>query len=318
MKTGLVFGRFLVPHLGHQYLFDFAQNYADELWLIIVTRSTDPIAAELRLSWLKEMAPKAQIIQLNDENLAATQPDFGQAWEQTLRSTLPYVPDYLFASEEYGWTLAELLGMQYVPVNHAKTLVPISATLLRSDPMKYWQYLPPVVRPYFVKRVCIYGPESTGKTTLAIDLAQHYQTKFVEEYARGLLENKNGQCDYEDLEKIARGQRASEMALARQANRLLFSDTDLLTTTVWSNVLFGTCPEWLYEAANVMTYDLYLVTDIDVPWIDDNQRYLFDIRREFLDLCVQALEERNRPYVMISGTWEERFSKAVQAVEKLF
>jgi HTH-type transcriptional regulator, transcriptional repressor of NAD biosynthesis genes len=319
MKTGLVLGRFLPPHLGHQYLIDFAQNYVDELLLIVGTRPTDAITGELRLSWIREMAPKARVIHVNDETPEETHPQFWQRWEQTLHAALPYIPDYLFASEDYGWKLAELLGMQYIPVNHPRTLVPISATRLRSDPMQYWQYIPPVVRPYFVKRVCVYGPESTGKSTLAIDLARHFSTVFVEEYARGLLDFKNGRCDYDDIEKIARGHRASEEALARQANRVLFSDTDLLTTTIWSNVLFGTCPAWLSEAADTMTYDLYLVTDIDVPWVDDNQRFFSNQkqRQGFLALCIQALEQRNRSYMMIRGTWEERLANAIQAVENL-
>ena len=317
MKTGLVLGRFLPPHLGHQYLIDFARNYVDDLLLIVGTRPDDPIAGELRVAWIKEMAPDARVIHVNDENPAETHPQFWQIWEQTLRAALPYIPDYLFASEEYGWKLAELLGMQYIPVNHARTLVPISATLIRSDPMTYWQYIPPAVRPYFVKKVCIFGPESTGKSTLAIDLARHFSTIYVEEYARPLLDPKNGVCDYEDIDKIARGQRASEKALAKQANRVLFCDTDLLTTTIWSNVLFGTCPPWIYEAADAMTYDLYLVMNIDVPWVDDTQRYLADRRQEFFDLCIQVLEERNRPYIIISGSWEERFAQAVQVVEPL-
>ena len=91
----------------------------------------------------------------------------------------------------------------------------------------------------------------------------------------------------------------------------------LIRVGVWSNVLFGTCPAWIYAAADAASYDLYLVTDIDVPWVDDNQRFFSDIRQEFLDLCIQALEQRNRPYIMISGTWDQRLSKAIQAVEKL-
>ncbi|HEY7419020.1 MAG TPA: AAA family ATPase [Ktedonobacteraceae bacterium] len=318
MTTGLVLGRFIPPHLGHQYLIDFAQNYVDELLLVVGTRPTDVIDGELRLSWIKEMAPHARMIHVIDENPEETDPHYWQIWEQTLRAALPYIPDYIFASEDYGWKLAELLDMEYIPVNHPRTLVPISATLLRSNPIRYWQYIPPVVRPYYVKRVCIYGPESTGKSTLTIDLARHFQSVFVEEYARGLLDFKNGRCDdLEDIAKIARGQRASTQALARQANRVLFCDTDLLTTTVWSNVLFGSCPSWLYEAANAMTYDLYLVTDIDVPWVDDSQRFFSDRRAEFLSLCLQALEQRNRPYTLISGTWDERLAKAILAVENL-
>jgi HTH-type transcriptional regulator, transcriptional repressor of NAD biosynthesis genes len=318
MTSGLVLGRFIPPHLGHQYLIDFAQQYVDELLVVVGTRPTDTIAGELRLEWIKEMAPRAQVIHVNDENPEETHPQYWQIWEQTLRAALPSIPDFLFASEDYGWKLAELLDMTYIPVNHPRTLVPISATRLRSTPLHYWQYLPPVVRPYYVKRVCIYGPESTGKSTLTIDLARHFQTVFVEEYARGLLDFKDGRCDdLEDINRIARGHRASTEALARQANRVLFCDTDLLTTTVWSNALFGTCPTWLSTAADAMNYDLYLVTDIDVPWVDDNQRFFKDERQEFMALCLQALRERNRPYLMISGSWEERFARAIQAVENL-
>lgn len=318
MTSGLVLGRFIPPHLGHQYLIDFAQHYVDELLLVVGTRPTDEIDGTLRLAWIKEMAPNARVIHVNDENPEENDPHYWQIWEQTLRAALPYIPDYIFASEDYGWKLAELLGMEYIPVNHPRTLVPISATRLRSNPLRYWQYIPPVVRPYYVKRVCIYGPESTGKSTLTIDLARHFQTVFVEEYARGLLDFKNGRCDdLEDIARIARGHRASTHALARQANRVLFCDTDLLTTTVWSNALFGTCPAWLYQAADEMSYDLYLVTDVDVPWVDDQQRFFKDERQEFMERCLQALEQRHRPFIMISGSWEERLARAIQAVENL-
>ena len=316
MTTGLVLGRFLPPHLGHQYLIDFARNYADELLLVIVTRPDDPIAVELRVAWMKEMAPTERVIHVVDGSPAEAHPQFWQVWEQTLRAALPAIPDYLFAAEDDGRKLADLLEMEYVPVNQ-RTLVPISSALLRSDPLAYWRYIPPVVRPYFVKRVCIYGPESTGKTTLAANLARHFQTVYVEEYARPLLEPKNGTTDYEDFEKIARGQRASENAMAKQANRILFCDTDLLTTTVWSQMLFGTSPAWLNEAAEAMYYDLYLVMNIDVPWVDDSQRTLANRRQEFFDLCIRTLEERKRPYIIISGTWEERFTRAVEVVDPL-
>lgn len=295
-------------------MFDFAQNYVDELWLVIGTMDSDPIAGDVRLSWLQEMAPRAHLLHIN---LQEHDHFFSPTWAQALRTVLPFIPNYLFASADYGEQLAELLGMQYIPVNHSHNLVPITSAKLRSNPLSNWQYIPPCVRPYFIKRVCIYGPESTGKSTLARDLARHFQTVFVEEYARDLLAPKNGQCDYEDLEKIAVGQRASEEAMARQANKVLFCDTDLLTTTVWSNVLFNTCPAWLYAAADAMNYDLYLVTAIDVPWIDDQQRYLSAQRQEFFDLCIQALEQRHRPYIIINGSWEERLTKAINAVENL-
>src|SRR5205814_5917310 len=99
-------------------------------------------------------------------------------------------------------------------------LVPISGTLIRQDPIKHWEDLPEVVRPYFVKRVCVFGPESTGKSTLARDLARHFQTVYASEYARPLLDPQGGQCRPLDIPLIVRGQVATEDALARQANRV--------------------------------------------------------------------------------------------------
>ncbi len=232
--------------------------------------------------------------------------------------SLTHRTDYVFASEDYGDKLAEILGAQYIPVDKARSLVPISGTQVRQNAIANWDYLPSCVRPYFLRRVCIFGPESTGKSTLTSQLAAHYQTVYVSEYARGWLDSKNGIGDFEDISWIAQGQIASEDALARQANRVLFCDTDLITTTIWSDVLFGKCPEWIHTQANQRHYDLYLLLDVDVPWVDDSQRYLPHYREEFLALCVQALESRQRPYVLINGNWQERFEKACFAVDKLF
>ena len=139
--------------------------------------------------------------------------------------------------------------------------------------MQYWEMLPEVVRPHFLKRVCIFGPESTGKSTLARKLAQKFNTVYVREFARPLLDAQAGECFPENIPQIARGQVASEDALSQQANRVLICDTDVLTTTIWSDVLFGHTPDWVRELADARRYDLYLLNDVDVPWIDDGQRF---------------------------------------------
>ncbi|HEX6986124.1 MAG TPA: AAA family ATPase, partial [Planctomycetaceae bacterium] len=216
----------------------------------------------------------------------------------------------------YGQPLAELLGATFIPVDVAREAVPVSGTAIRDDPLRHWEYLPAPVRPYFVKRVCLFGPESTGKSRLARDLAAHFGTVWVPEFARGLLDRKAGRCDPEDIPLIARGQAASEEALARRANRVLFCDTDLLTTTIWSDVLFGRCPAWIAAEADCRRYDLTLLLDVDVPWVDDAQRYLPHLRREFFARCESELARRGRRYVVIRGSWEERFERAVAAVEE--
>lgn len=137
--------------------------------------------------------------------------------------------------------------------------------------------LPECVRPHFLKRVCIYGPESTGKSTLARDLAKHFETQYVWEYARPLLDVKGGQCHEADIPRIVRGQIAAEEALARQANRVLFCDTDVLTTTIWSDVLFGSVPLWTQELADKRDYDLYLLRMSMFPgstMLNDSSRLL--------------------------------------------
>jgi NadR type nicotinamide-nucleotide adenylyltransferase len=186
--------------------------------------------------------------------------------------------------------------------------------------MKYWEFLPQPVRPYFAKRVCIFGPESTGKSTLARDLARHFETVYAWEYARPMLDPQAGECrGIEDIARIVRGQVATEDALARQANRVLICDTDVLTSTIWSDVLFGDTPAWIRELADARKYDLYLLCDVDVPWIDDDQRFFGEekVRREMFERFRSSLERRGRKYQMVRGDWAQRFAAARDAVAAL-
>ena len=108
---------------------------------------------------------------------------------------------------------------------------------------------------------------------------------------------------------------AAEAALARRANRLLVCDTDLLTTVVWSEFLFGSCPRWIREQAGRTHYDLTLLLDVDVPWVDDSQRYLPHRRHEFFAAFRDALDRRDERYLVVRGGWEERFRASREAVE---
>ena len=152
--------------------------------------------------------------------------------------------------------------------------MPVSGSAIRERPLAHWDYLPECVRPHFVRRVCLFGPEATGKSTLARDLAQHYQSVVVPEYARTLLEFQSGACSEADLEPIARGQLASEAALARRTMRVLFCDTDALTTCIWSQILFGHCSPTLEALSHRSRYELTLLLDVDVPWVPDESALL--------------------------------------------
>jgi len=318
----MVLGKFMPPHRGHQYLIDFARHYVDELAVVVETAPGQPIPGELRFQWVREMFPQARVIHLTDVNPQdpSEHPDFWQIWHDSLVRVLPWQPDYVFASEPYGTPLAQVLGATFIPVDLPRSTIPISGTAVRADPMRYWEDLPRLVRPYFARRVCVFGPESTGKSTLTKDLARHFQTVAVPEYARTHLETRPSPEEpltADDFEKIARGQIASEDALALNANRVLICDTDLLLTTIWSDWLCGSCPDSIRQAAENRTYDLYLVTDVDVPWVADAVRYLPEERRTFFDRCLHELKLRNRPHVIIRGDWDERFQTAVQAIKEI-
>ena len=290
-----------------------------QLTVLVCSIQREPIPGELRYQWMRELCPDCRVVHITDElpQEPSEHPRFWELWEQAIRRHLPSGPEYVFASERYGHKLAEVLGSRFVMVDMARAAVPVSGSAVREDPLRHWQFIPPPVRPYFIKRVCLFGPESTGKSTLASRLAEHYQTLRVSEFARPLLEPRLGRCVASDIPCIARGQLASEAALARQANRVLFCDTDLLTTTIWSRELFGDCPPWVEAQAERQRYDLYLLLDVDVPWVDDQQRFLPHRRQAFFEQCEQALRRRGRPYQIIRGNWEDRFTQACAAVDQL-
>jgi NadR type nicotinamide-nucleotide adenylyltransferase len=319
MTTGMMLGKFMPPHLGHVYLGEFASRFVDRLTIIVGSLQREPIPGELRFQWMRELFPFANVVHLTEElpQYPHEHPDFWALWQASLLRNLPESPDFVFASEDYGWKLAEVLGAQFIPVDQPRSVVPISGTAVRADPIANWEYLPRCVRPYFLKRVCVFGPESTGKTTLARRLAEHFRTVCVPEYARTLLETKLGDLGPDDIPLIARGQMAAEDALARNARGLLVCDTDVLTTTIWSDVLYGSCPSWIREVADRRTYDQYLLLDVDVPWVADVARYLPDNRGPFFARCRSDLERRQRPYVIVRGNWEERYEIARLAVERL-
>ncbi|HET9958461.1 MAG TPA: AAA family ATPase [Polyangiaceae bacterium] len=316
---GLVLGKFMPPHRGHQYLVDFARHAVERLAVVVEHVRNEPIPSQLRYAWMRELCPGCDVVHLQEENpqQPSEHPDFWNIWRSSLERVLPYSPDVVFASESYGPRLAAVLGAEFTPVDPGRNIVPVSGTAIRQAPLEHWQYLPECVRPYFVKRVCIFGPESTGKSTLTRQLADHFGSVAVPEYARTLLEHQAGQVRAEDMMRIVRGQVASEEALARRAQRVLFCDTDPLTTSIWSDVLFGACDPRVLAEASSRHYDLTLLLDVDVPWQRDVVRYLPEQRHAFFERCRAALDSEHRDYVVVRGAWQERWEIAVGAVSRL-
>lgn len=168
-----------------------------------------------------------------------------------------------------------------------------------------------------IRRICLFGPESTGKSTLAKKLAEHFNTVYVAEFAKGLIEAKHGEITINDIPAIAAGQAMAEDEAAQAAEKVLVCDTDLLTTRIWSEWLFRQCPHWIRAEAAARKYDLYLLLDIDVPWVNDIHRYAPGRRQEFMEICEKELRRKQARYIKISGDWESRFSQSVNVITAL-
>lgn len=163
-------------------------------------------------------------------------------------------------------------------------------------------------------RIAIVGPESTGKSTISQQLALHYDTVWVPEYARGYCEKLVSECTWEDEINMFRGQLELEEQMVSQANRLLICDTTFITVKIWSDHMFGRAPQEVLDKLPLHNYDLYLLMDIDLPWEEDPLRDFPHMREHFMEVWHKELKALNATYRLISGSEEERLQNAIQAI----
>jgi len=173
-----------------------------------------------------------------------------------------------------------------------------------------------------IKRIAIFGTESTGKTALAQKLATHFGEPWSAEFVREFWEMHAGKITADDLGTIALGQMANEDRAVAKARRTVFFDTEMLTCVLWDDLLFpGKCPAWVREEAKGRSSEiaLYLLCDTDVPFTPDPQRcYPDDAGRAMCRrLWRETLESRALPFADIRGDWVERERRAIAAVENV-
>lgn len=313
---GLVLGKFMPLHKGHELLLNFATHYVDTLYVIVDNIVDAPILGPVRCAWIEQILPNAKVYYIPKPlpQHPHEHPNFWAMWQHSLLALLPEKPDYIFASEPYGFKLAEVLEAMFIPFDCQRKMMPISATQIRHDPLTHWHYLSSPAKLFYLKRICLFGPESSGKTTLAKALADHFKTRWVPEYARTLIESK-GKLEKEDMLLIAKGQLALEETIAPLANKILICDTDPLATTLWSKWLFQENDEEILRLAHQKKYDLYLLTSPDIEWESDEARYFPEKSQAFFNECIETLDAQNRHYAIVSGNGQERLQCAIQCVE---
>ncbi|MDT0556428.1 ATP-binding protein [Patiriisocius hiemis] len=171
-------------------------------------------------------------------------------------------------------------------------------------------------------KIVLFGPESTGKTTLARELSMHFNSSWVPEYMREYLQEKwdtsKKVCEIDDLLPIAKGQIEAENKASIQEKKVLFCDTNLLELKVYSEYYYnGFCPEAIKNAALTNRYDFYFLTDIDVPWVKDDLRDRPNDRSTLFSIFEKELIQNKLPYQLLTGTKKNRLQTAITKVEKL-
>jgi len=184
-----------------------------------------------------------------------------------------------------------------------------------------------------MKKVVVIGPESTGKSTLCVQLAEHYQTIWCPEYAREYLETNGMDYTYDDLLTIAKGQINREEAMSfelltmskkensqlKAKSSKLFIDTDMYVMKVWCEFAFGKCHSWILNQIATRQYDLYLLCNVDLPWIKDELREYPDVetRNKLYHFYKDIMINQTVPWVEINGSYEQRLKRAISSVDEL-
>jgi HTH-type transcriptional repressor of NAD biosynthesis genes len=320
MIHGLVIGKFLPLHKGHEALIRYAASQCDELTVLLGVKKDEAISGHLRLKWLWETFrddPSIHIEYTDDElpDSPVSSRDVSRVWADYLSERFPAVR-LIVSSEEYGEFLAEYMGIEHKYFDMERKKFPVSGSLLRESPHMHWDYLAQPAKEHFVKKICIYGPESTGKSILTERLAGYYNSVYVPEVARDIIDEAGDGVTYDLIEKIGPSHGEAILKMLPLANRFLFVDTDVEITKLFSDYYFRKTPAFPPWVESANKFDLYIFTDTDVPYVEDPQRDSEHMREIFKEKLLSILDGKKSDYTIISGGWEERFQQAILAIEK--
>jgi HTH-type transcriptional regulator, transcriptional repressor of NAD biosynthesis genes len=308
MKNGLVIGKFCPLHNGHLLLINFAKKHCENLKVAVCSTEGEKFSGEIRKNWILEATNKTVTVDILNydskilPNTSVSSKEVSKLWAQKFKELFPET-EVIFTSEQYGDYVAGFMNIKHIKFDEARKVAPVSASAILSSPFLYWDYIPEVVRPSFVKKICIAGTESTGKSTLTQRLANYFHTNYVAEAGRDIVPVSN-ECRQEDLLTIAEVHAKEIIKQTLSADKILFLDTDLRITKSYSQFLFNSnlvVDDWI-ETANKC--DLYIFLESDCEFVQDGTR---------LSYCNKGL-----PLVFIDGSWDNRFEKAVSVIGETF
>ena len=337
-KVGVYFGKFLPPHRGHLSTILKAATKVQKLYVVVSddVNRTKAICAEsnikempvnLRIQWLcQELIdmPHIKVIKLDETDIPAY-PNGWNQWADKMRECVGEKIDMFFCGEEeyVSELLVRFEGVRVTLMDPERTMYNISATKIRSNPYKYWNYILGPARPFFAKKILIAGTESSGKTTLTKSLAKLYHTSWSEEVGRYYAENFLGGNETiftdEDFSRIAHQQTEQDYAALRNANKLCFFDTDATITQYYSLLYMGHRNDSVEACVNPDRYDKVFLLKPDVEWVSDGQRLNGDqSKREELHQRLKYMYiERGfgDKLIEVGGNYSDRLETIISEIE---
>lgn len=331
-KIGMYGGSFNPLHLGHVDAIIEAANQCEKLY-VVLSNTNDPneIDHRERLMWLKTITSDMQnveVFEIFDKNTSKETYD----WTLGAHDIKNYIGnkiDVVFAGDDYkGRNIWETLYPESEIIYFPRDKIDISSTQIRKDPFKYYDYLPTVVQRHYIKKVCVLGTESCGKSTLVRNLSKCFNTTFVEEAGRFVCDEAGGidnMQKYHYFEILFKHKQLEKDALSF-ANRVLLIDTDALITLYYYQLGFGNKTQEDKDFESIATaishlnnYDLYIFLEPDVKWVQDGTRTYGDeeIRKINNDKLKHILDTNGIKYITIKGDYQERYTRTREKIKQM-
>ncbi|MFX3631700.1 MAG: AAA family ATPase [Candidatus Pristimantibacillus sp.] len=321
MRTlGLTLGKFAPLHKGHQLMFETALQEVDELIVVIYDTDVLTIPLHIRAKWIRKLYPSIRVIEAWDGPDGYSNDRAHEIREEQYIIGLLQGEQvtHFYSSEFYGEHMSIALGAVDRRVDDDRIIVPISATMIRSNPYEHRQYISDIVYRDLITKVVFVGAMSTGKSTLTEALARRYQTAYASEYGRDYWSEHqvDRRIGLEAFDEIAVGHIEREEQALLEANKYLFVDTNAITTYMFAKDYHNAAPELLTRLAleNATRYDLFFLCEDDIPYDDTWDRSGDQKRQVFHKQIIADLKERRIPYITLRGSLEQRMSKVEEVL----